>query len=166
MKKEELIKKYEAIFEKLYVFPVIAIGEVLEDLKQLDEPQEVVVPQFVADHLKKSKEVGRDLQDAINSSTILEEVDLWLYTDNNMDVFARAWLDGYTVEEKRYLVKVMNIYSSSSMLKRDDITGEWFFGSEAQMFASSMIHTRKELEEAGFGWVFDCLGIELEEVEG
>ena len=26
-------------------------------------------------------------------------------------------------------------------------------------------HTRKELEEAGFGWVFDCEGIEIEEVK-
>lgn len=25
--------------------------------------------------------------------------------------------------------------------------------------------TRKELEEADFGWVFDCEGIEIEEVE-
>ena len=26
-------------------------------------------------------------------------------------------------------------------------------------------HTHKELEEAGFGWVFDCPGIEIEEVK-
>lgn len=26
-------------------------------------------------------------------------------------------------------------------------------------------HTKKQLEEAGFGWVFDCEGIELEEVQ-
>ena len=89
----------------------------------------------------------------------------WLYIAGNQDIFARAWLDGYTVEEKRYLVKMKNIYISSSMLKRDDVTGEWFFGREAQMFASSMIHTRKELEKAGFGWVFDCPGVEIEEVE-
>ncbi|HGS0135507.1 TPA: DUF1642 domain-containing protein, partial [Streptococcus pneumoniae] len=25
--------------------------------------------------------------------------------------------------------------------------------------------TRKQLEEAGVGWVFDCPGIEIEEVE-
>ena len=25
-------------------------------------------------------------------------------------------------------------------------------------------HTRKELEDANFGWVFDCEGIEIEEV--
>ena len=28
-----------------------------------------------------------------------------------------------------------------------------------------MHHTRKELEESGFGWVFDCEGVEIEEVE-
>ena len=26
-------------------------------------------------------------------------------------------------------------------------------------------HTRKDLKEAGFGWIFDCEGIEIEEVE-
>lgn len=26
-------------------------------------------------------------------------------------------------------------------------------------------HTRKQLGEAGFGWVFDCPGIKIEEVE-
>ncbi|MTV94351.1 DUF1642 domain-containing protein, partial [Streptococcus pneumoniae] len=26
-------------------------------------------------------------------------------------------------------------------------------------------HTRKELENAKIGWVFDCSGIEIEEVE-
>lgn len=39
MNKQELIKKYEGAFEKLYVFPVVTINEVLEDLRQLDEPQ-------------------------------------------------------------------------------------------------------------------------------
>lgn len=59
-----------------------------------------------------------------------------------------------------------NIHSYSSTLKHDDITGEYFFGNEVQMCASSSTHTRKELEEADFGWVFDCEGIEIEEVEG
>lgn len=39
MKKQELIKKYEDLFEKLYVFPIVTINGVVEDLKQLDEPQ-------------------------------------------------------------------------------------------------------------------------------
>lgn len=79
----------------------------------------------------------------------------------------KAILDGYEVEKgKRYLVKMKNIHSYSSMLKRDDITREYFFGNELQMCASSSTYTRKELEEAGFGWVFDCPGMEVEEVEG
>ncbi|ALA46865.1 Uncharacterised protein [Streptococcus pneumoniae] len=40
----------------------------------------VVVPQFVAEHIEHSKEIGRDLQDAMNSSLINKQVDQWLYT--------------------------------------------------------------------------------------
>lgn len=72
---------------------------------------------------------------------------------------------GYEVEEKRYLVKMKNIHSYSSTLKRDDITGEYFFGNEAQMCASLSTHTRKELEEEGFGEVFNSPLFEVEEVE-
>lgn len=39
------------------------------------------------------------------------------------------------------------------------------FASENEVSGDRTKHTRKELEEAGFGWVFDCEGIEIEEVE-
>ena len=55
MNKKELIEKYKDLFEKLHVFPVIAISRVLKDLQQLDEPQKVTVPQFVADYIKDAK---------------------------------------------------------------------------------------------------------------
>ena len=107
-----------------------------------------------------------DVFDHITEESGGSEISEWFYTLGNVDVFARAWLDGYTVEEeKQYRVKMKNIHSYSSILKLDDITGEYFFGSEVQMCASSSDHTRQELEDAGFGWVFDCEGIELEEVE-
>ena len=108
MNKKELIKHFEDL-------PYVSISQMgkksfIDMIEQLDEPQKVTVPQFIADHIKDSKEVGRDLQDAMNSSTILEEVDLWLYTDNNMDTFARAWLDGYEIEqEKRYYVRLKGV---------------------------------------------------------
>ena len=169
MNKQELIKKYEGAFEKLYAFPVVTINAVLEDLRQLEEPQKVVVPQFVADHLKNSKEVGRDLQDAMNSSTILEEVDLWLYTDNNMDVFARAWLDGHEIEkEKRYLVKMKGIEGHNSYLKYNKNLQHWYFGSlfiYVNDVDTRTYHTRKELEESGFGEAFNSPLFEVEEVE-
>lgn len=178
MNKQELIEKYEKIIndnsielygcynmvDKLLMQKIYK--SVLDDLKQLDEPQKPVVPQFVADHLKKSKEVGRDLQDAMNSSTILEEVDLWLYTDNNMDVFARAWLDGYEVEkEKRYLVKMKGLDIDEAFLKFQLDDEYWYMGIVGEYKHARGRHTRKELENAGFGWVFDCEGMEVEEVE-
>lgn len=168
MNKQKLIEKYEEKYETIFGFPVIRLNQILEDLKQLDEPQKPVIPQFVADWIKECKNDNFHLFGAMEGiSSNQKKLDYWFREDDNIELFARAWLDGYEAEEeKRYLVKVMNIYSSSSMLKCDDITGEWFFGSEAQMFASSMIHTRKELEQAGFSWVFDSPGIEIEEVEG
>ena len=166
MNKQESIKKYENLFERLHVFPVVAIRRVLEDLRQLDEPQKVQVPQFVAEHIKHAKEIGRDLQDAMNSATIHEEVDQWLYTDDNMDLFARAWLDGYEVEkEKRYLVKIIGITDYNSYLNYRKAEKAWTIESKMEIDAIRTNHTRKELEEAGFGWVFDCEGIEIEEVE-
>ena len=32
------------------------------------------------------------------------------------------------------------------------------------IYMNRRFHTRKELEEADFGWVFDCEGVEVEEV--
>lgn len=163
MNVKELIGKYEYMSHAC--FRRVDTLEVLKDLRQLDEPQKVVVPQFVAEHIKHAKEIGRDLQDAMNSSSIHEEVDEWLYTDNNMELFARAWLDGYVEKEKRYLVRVIGITNYNSYLNYHKEEDKWTIESCVEIDAIRTKHTRKELEEAGFGWVFDCEGIEIEEVE-
>ncbi|VND09038.1 Protein of uncharacterised function (DUF1642) [Streptococcus pneumoniae] len=90
---------------------------------------------------------------------------LWIKKASNQELFARAWLDGYEVEkEKRYLVKVKGVHFTNYLISgnRKDI---WFFHSAYEPEHQIIAHTRKELEEAGFGWVFDCPGIEIEEVE-
>ena len=170
MNRQELIKEFEEIgIHGLNMFGTVVKGipteTAIDLIKQLDEPKLVKVPQFVAEHIKRAKEIGRDLQDAMNSSSIHEEVDQWLYTDNNMDTFARAWLDGYEVEEeKRYLVKIKgNI--KENMLVYGKAVERYFFTRSSGLYNIVSFHTRKELEEAGFGWVFDCEGIEIEEVE-
>lgn len=104
--------------------------------------------------------------DAMNSSSIHKEVDEWLYTDNNMELFARAWLDGYEVEkEKRYKVVMLNIASSGGVLTRIKHDDSWIWIDTLGTIVEGRTHTRKELEDAGFGWVFDCPGLEVEEVE-
>ena len=73
---------------------------------------------------------------------------------------------GYEVEkEKRYLVKIKgNI--KENMLVYGELLERYYFTKSFSLNNAIYSHTRKELEEAGFGWVFDCPGIEVEEVEG
>lgn len=169
MNKQELIKKYEDLFETLHVFPVVAIRRVLEDLRQLDEPQKVQVPQFVADLIKYAKEHDWDLEDTfqdIAGNDGSSDIYQWYYTNSdNMDTFARAWLDGYEVEkEKRYKVKVKGVYFNSCLVF-DKTNKKWFFSSIYEVDHQRGRHTRKELEEAGFGEVFNSPLFEVEEVE-
>ena len=132
--------------------------------------KKVTVPQFVADYIKDAKYYEWDLDDAfdhIAEESEESEIYEWFYTLGNIDVFARAWLDGYTVEkEKRYIVKMKGMNKSSTILKLDKITGSWYLGEDAEYSYTKTAHTRKELEEAGFGEVFNSPLFEVEEVEG
>lgn len=168
MNKQELIERIEGLKNIFWdKCEYVKIDFMIELVSKLDEPQKVQVPQFVAEHIKHAKEIGRDLQDAMNSTTIHEEVDQWLYTDDNIDLFARAWLDGYEVEkEPKYTVKVKAIlgqYLGRYYLNNEELTPR-FTRTQLAMENELPTFTRKELEEAGFGWVFDCEGIEIEEV--
>ena len=141
----------------------------LEDLKQLDEPRKVKVPQYVADWIKYFKKYSGSLYGstapysyyghAITDDFVGDVKKTLGWIRNNSETYARAWLDGYEVdEEKRYLVKIKA--SNQYIMSNPDENAIFFYSCKAY---SKL--TRKELEEAGFGWVFDCPGIEIEEVE-
>ncbi|MDN5031948.1 DUF1642 domain-containing protein [Streptococcus sp. SP8] len=165
MKKQELIKKYEDLFEKLYAFPIVTINGIIEDFKQLDEPQKVMIPRFIADWIVQAKEDGYNIAGAINEAP-RGAVNDWLELEN-VDIFAEAWINGYTIEkEKRYTVKMKGMDKEFTMFKLDKIRGSWYLGNDTEYSYTKTTHTRKELEEAGFDWLFDCTGIEIEEVKG
>ena len=159
MKLKELIEKYEEYENGLFDFGAkIACQIFLKDLQQLDEPEKVKVPQFVADFIAEQKKLGHTLSYSIDAS-MSDRVAEW-YWDNS-ELFARAWLDGYEVEEeKRYEVILCNGQSLKTVYRQggDHLDFEIVYG-DLESF------TRKRLEEAGYGWVFDCPGIEIEEVE-
>lgn len=93
-----------------------------------------------------------------------KDVKRWI--DENGDLFARAWLDGYEVgKEKRYKVVMPNVSSSGGVLTRIKHNDSWIWIDTLGTIVEGRTHTRKELEDAGFGWVFDCPGVEVEEVE-
>ncbi len=134
----------ETEFPKLYI----------ENLQQLDEPEKVKVPQFVADFIAEQKKLGHTLSYSIDAS-MSDRVAEW-YWDNS-ELFVLAWIFGYEVEEeKRYLVK----FKATKHYFDKDGNGRVYFS-----LAYKSCFTKKQLEEADFGWVFDCPGIEIEEVE-
>ncbi|SNE63667.1 DUF1642 domain-containing protein [Streptococcus pneumoniae] len=125
------------------------------------EREKVIVPQCVAEYIEFKKKNNFHVYGAMR---VIEDhydkkVPEWFY-ENNIEKFCLAWLDGYEVEkEKRYLVTLKNrqplvkSQSGSTLYFSQDITARNYKG------------TQKELEDANFGWVFDCPGIEIEEVE-
>ena len=133
------------------------------------EQEKVTIPQFVADLLEFAKLNDWDLEDVfedVRNEHSDTEISEWFYQKKNMDILARAWLDGYEVEkEKRYLVRIIGITDYNSYLNYHKEEDKWTIESRVEIDAIRTNHTRKELEEANFGWVFDCEGIEVEEVE-
>lgn len=176
MNKQELIERYEYLSHDC--FRRVDTSEVLRDLKQLDEPQKVVVSEEEAKFLETFDfNCESDVTTALyhvsrtgwgyylrdNDGIELKDLSERFRELENRKRLIKAILDGYEVEEeKRYLVRLKNAGISNSLLKRTS-KGEWRFGINFD--DESQAHTRKELEQAGFGWVFDCPGIEIEEVK-
>ena len=165
MNKQELIKEIEE--NGIYCLNVfgnevksIPVKRAIGLIEQLDEPKPVKVPPSVAEKIEYFKKTGDwDLFQAMDSLFGDKEIREWLEDKNNQELFTRAWLDGYEVEEeKRYFVKLKAVDQSLVSVKDEDFLG----------FLQSRLRskfTRKQLEDANFGWVFDCPGIEIEEVE-
>nr|DAY35417.1 MAG TPA: Protein of unknown function (DUF1642) [Caudoviricetes sp.] len=142
----------------------IDVDGIIDKIKQLDEPQPVKVKQFVADWITHSKNIGRSLFGAMSIFEENTEIKKWMQWAENQETIALAWIFGYEVEEeKRYKIEVKGV-SENSVLIHDKTEECWFFEDDNNEDTIYVYHTRKELEEAGFGWVFDCEGIE--EVEG
>lgn len=130
------------------------------------EREKVTVPQFVGDFIAEQKKLGHMLSYSIDMC-MSDRVAEW-YWDNS-ELFARAWLDGYEVEkEKIYTVKVkafLGQYLGRYYVNNEELTPQF---TRTQLTGKEKLptFTKKELESTGFGWVFDCPGIEVEEVEG
>jgi hypothetical protein len=132
------------------------------------EPQKAKIPQFVADVIEGAREESAELEQAFQFAwwNGTDEFTEWYGKKSNRDVFARAWLDGYEAEEeKRYLVKVKGICGNHETLNREKHSNKWLFSDREENSLYGTHHTRKELEKAGFDWVFDCDGVEVQEVE-
>nr|DAT24193.1 MAG TPA: Protein of unknown function (DUF1642) [Caudoviricetes sp.] len=157
-----MMNKDEAV-QKLSKVARISVAYA-EDLYDSFFPKPVI-PYYIADYLEKVKREGDyTVVGAVNEAPEGRVGD-WLILER-VNTFAKAWVNGYKVEgEPRYTVEIKGIGGYSKYLNRDTKTQKWLFASKTELERFRAHHTRKELEANGFGWVFNCEGVEVKEVE-
>lgn len=167
-----MMNKDEAV-QKLAKVARISVAYA-EDLYDSFFPKPAI-PQFVADWIKYCKFTNVNLSRALFISDIdfynyesqedCSKLKEFLGTETNQETFVLAWTLGYEVEkEPRYTVEIKGVYGYATYLNENVYNHEWFFASDDEIKGYRIKHTRKELESNGFGWVFDCPGVEVKEV--
>lgn len=133
-----------------------------------------VVPQCVAKWYEGNKQ-NLDLNlsglvfDLATNSTIYHQEELKAWVNSNKKTFITTLVNmhqfGYEVEKKpKYTVRVKGIKRDKQWLVFSELTERWWFGTKEDSHYAVLEHTHKELEANGFGWVFDCPGVEVKEV--
>lgn len=165
--------RQEAI-EKLSTIGHISVSYA-EDLYDSFFPKPAI-PRFVEDWIKYCKFTNVNLVRALFISDIdfynyesqedCSKLKEFLGTETNQETFALAWTLGYEVEkEPKYIVEFKGIDDNYKFLNYGTSFKDWTFDDSKGAKGVRVAHTRKELEDAGFGWVFNCEGIEIEEVK-
>lgn len=162
MNKNEAVQKLSAVghISRAYA----------EDLYDSIIPKPIV-PQYVADWYEEIKDsFNYDLIETITTIPYgsdeedFSDFEKWLDDEKeSLTILINMHQFGYEVEkEKRYTVKLKNKVGNEDYLVNTVTNGFRFYNG---IYMNHRFHTRKELEEAGFGWVFDCEGVEVKEVE-
>lgn len=163
--REVWLKAIMSEFEKDFSHAKWREGYEQGKLECLVEREKVTIPRFVADIIEEYKEKNAPIIDIFTEKYSNKQYNNWLIRSlNAYDRAARAWLDGYEVEKTKEALYTITLKSSGQKLFYHEKDEEYLFSNYAECFLKEH-HTRKELEQAGFGWVFDCPGIEVEEVQ-
>ncbi len=166
--REVWLKAIMSEFEQDFSHAKWREGYELGKIEGMMECEKVKIPRIVANWIESYKNAQLSLSYAM--SNISPEIRQWMDGDcvTKAEIFARAWLDGYEVNdenEKRYKARIPkaknHINQSQFLCKKEE--NYFFCGNDIGRFRTEF--GKCELEKAGFGWVFDCPGIEVEEVQ-
>lgn len=169
MKLDDLIKDYkEMTLDEVYV------EDLLEDLHKLKDTYTPEVPEYVADWYEEHKDnleyniwdwMKYNLEPKKRENVIFSQ---WLSktVNNPVETLIKMKLYGYKVKkEKKYIIKLKNVQKGSESFKFDRVIEKWYFGFNQESITARLYHTKEDLVNAGFEWMFNCPGIEIEEVE-
>ena len=175
MNKQELIEYCESLKGDLNKFiNGIDVNKIVKKIEQLDEPQKVKVSEEEAKFLETFDfNCESDVTTALyhvsrtgwgyylrdNNGIDLKDLSEGFMELENRKRLIKAILDGYEVEqEKRYEVILSNGQSLKTVYRQggDRLDFEKVYG-DLERF------TRKQLEDAGLVWVFDCPGVKVRE---
>lgn len=133
-----------------------------------------VVPQYVADWYEEHKNrLDYDLWEYLVDWGYQKDSDFkeWMARDGKTEpviTLVNMHQFGYEVEkERRYTVTIKAVlgqYLGRYYLNNEELTPQ-FSRTRFTGDGERPTFTRKELEDTGFGWIFSCEGIEVEEVE-
>lgn len=127
------------------------------------EREKVVLPQFVAEWIERSKAEKRNLRNALNNGG--EKMRLWFLGQENYDIFARAWLCGYEVEkEKTYTARLNLVTQNKEGYLNKKSEDDSFFIDDLRTCSGDYqtSFTRSELEGLD---IWDNPVFEIKEVE-
>lgn len=140
--KKWLLREFRKLtFELQNGYAKVKAVDILPLIDQLDEPKKVVIPQFVADHIRFSKD-DTSPRNSMGEVHVSKELNVWLaktedyMTYPNQEKFMRAWLDGYEIERKPlYYVKLPNTNSENEhlYLAQGSASGGRWFNSKLEL---------------------------------
>ena len=164
---QELIEKYKKYENALYdIGARVVCQKILQDLEQLDELEKVKVPQFVADWYEDVVDefyiVLERLVLNYRNNTNMPICKWFSETDDALKILINMHQFGYEVEEERRYI--ITLKSSGQKLYYHTEDEDYIFSSYDGVFYSGY-HTKTDLEENGMSWIFDCEGVEVQEVE-
>lgn len=131
-----------------------------------------VVPKYVADWYEENKDVfNEEIGEYLANWDDVgwDNFERWMstaYENEAITALINMHQFGYEVEEEpRYTVRIKGIDDRYDVLNYGTHLDEWTIDDADGAKGVRTTHTRKELEANGFGWVFDCEGVEVKEVD-
>ncbi|OFH76305.1 DUF1642 domain-containing protein [Listeria monocytogenes] len=162
----EIEETNHSIFYQIDYVRNMEITWITED-KLLSPAPVLKVPQFAGDWISRCKQKGYDLFLSIDydDSDMPYEMYNWLtFSDENQEIFARAWLDGYEVEkEPLYYVQLIDHATGYLNVHYDN---QKLVGSNDEASEYKTQFTESEIKAMNKGEAYWLLKEPVEEVEG